>query len=65
MANVHYKHLEKTIKEFFAKKGMKVVIEPHGSYGADLEGAEGLVLTLSGERRPPAVHLENSCSFPK
>ena len=41
MANVHYKHLEKTINEFFAKKGMKVVIEPHGSYGADLEGTDG------------------------
>jgi hypothetical protein len=29
-ANIHYTHLEKTIKQYCAKKGMQVVIEPHG-----------------------------------
>jgi hypothetical protein len=40
----HYDHLGLVIHRFFQSKGMKVLIEPHGSRGADLEGTDGTIM---------------------
>jgi hypothetical protein len=40
----HYTHLETAIRDFFAKKGIKVELEPHGSRGPDIESACGTVV---------------------
>ncbi len=40
----HYDHLAPVIHKYFQSKDMKVVIEPHGSHGADLEGMDGTLM---------------------
>lgn len=40
----HYDHLAPIIHKYFQSKGMKVLIEPHGSRGADLEGTDGTIM---------------------
>jgi hypothetical protein len=37
----HYAHLETPIREFFAKKGITIELEPHGSRGPDIESTCG------------------------
>lgn len=36
----HYDHISGIIVDFFRKKGMEILIEPHGSRGVDIEGAD-------------------------
>lgn len=46
MSSKHYKHLEAIIIEFFKNKGVSIILEPHGSRGADIES---LCRTVIGE----------------
>ena len=44
MSKSKYDNLKPTIEKYFAKKGINIVIEPHGSRGADIEDANGTIL---------------------
>jgi len=44
MPGSHYSHLETAIRDFFAKKGISVELEPHGSRGPDIESTCGTVV---------------------
>jgi len=44
MANNHYQHLESKIIKYFTDKNFEIVIEPHGSRGADIESVCGTII---------------------